>query len=138
MGDGEAPVTRRSELQKVVNLKSVATKSWVFQKSAGAASSDLRFAFIFFEMCLRIALTDHREFGEWFRVKLEGPFVPGPGLARADDLSRLRASQMGAVALAAWPPSGKLMHLSLPRWATRCGYRSLASSATGSHIRSLS
>jgi uncharacterized protein YndB with AHSA1/START domain len=23
------------------------------------------------------ALTDHREFGEWFRVKLEGPFVPG-------------------------------------------------------------
>jgi len=22
------------------------------------------------------ALTDHREFGEWFRVKLEGPFVP--------------------------------------------------------------
>jgi uncharacterized protein YndB with AHSA1/START domain len=23
------------------------------------------------------ALTDFREFGEWFRVKLEGPFVPG-------------------------------------------------------------
>jgi len=23
------------------------------------------------------ALTDHREFGGWFRVKLEGPFVPG-------------------------------------------------------------
>lgn len=23
------------------------------------------------------ALTDHREFGEWFRVKLEGPFVAG-------------------------------------------------------------
>ena len=23
------------------------------------------------------ALTDHREFGEWFRVKLEGPFKPG-------------------------------------------------------------
>jgi uncharacterized protein YndB with AHSA1/START domain len=23
------------------------------------------------------ALTDHRQFGEWFRVKLEGPFVPG-------------------------------------------------------------
>jgi uncharacterized protein YndB with AHSA1/START domain len=23
------------------------------------------------------ALTDHRECGEWFRVKLEGPFVPG-------------------------------------------------------------
>lgn len=23
------------------------------------------------------ALTDHREFGEWFRVKLESPFTPG-------------------------------------------------------------
>ena len=23
------------------------------------------------------AITDHREFGEWFRVALEGPFVPG-------------------------------------------------------------
>ena len=23
------------------------------------------------------ALTDYREFGDWFRVKLEGPFVPG-------------------------------------------------------------
>ena len=23
------------------------------------------------------ALTDHREFGEWFRVALEGPFAPG-------------------------------------------------------------
>src|SRR5438552_1746732 len=23
------------------------------------------------------ALTDHKEFGEWFRVNLEGPFVPG-------------------------------------------------------------
>jgi uncharacterized protein YndB with AHSA1/START domain len=23
------------------------------------------------------ALTDHRQFSEWFRVKLEGPFVPG-------------------------------------------------------------
>jgi len=23
------------------------------------------------------ALTDHNQFGEWFRVKLDGPFVPG-------------------------------------------------------------
>jgi uncharacterized protein YndB with AHSA1/START domain len=23
------------------------------------------------------ALTDYREFGEWFRVKMDGPFVPG-------------------------------------------------------------
>ena len=27
------------------------------------------------------ALTDHREFGEWFRVKLDGPFVAG-GISR--------------------------------------------------------
>src|SRR3979409_844202 len=25
------------------------------------------------------ALTDHEEFGTWFRVRLDGPFVPGPG-----------------------------------------------------------
>jgi len=32
------------------------------------------------------ALTDSREFGEWFRVKLEGPFVPGQaeGIERAE------------------------------------------------------
>jgi uncharacterized protein YndB with AHSA1/START domain len=23
------------------------------------------------------ALTDHHEFGKWFRVRLDGPFVPG-------------------------------------------------------------
>lgn len=27
------------------------------------------------------ALTDYREFGAWFRVKLEGPFVPGKASA---------------------------------------------------------
>lgn len=31
------------------------------------------------------ALTDYREFGEWFRVALEGPFVPG-GRARGQIL----------------------------------------------------
>ena len=41
------------------------------------------------------ALTDYREFGEWFRVKLEGPFVAGPGFAWPDHLSWLRARQMG-------------------------------------------
>ena len=43
------------------------------------------------------ALTDHDEFGTWFRVKLEGPFVPGRGLARADDVSGLRAFRWEAV-----------------------------------------
>ena len=33
------------------------------------------------------ALTDHREFGEWFRVKLESPFVPG-GVTRGPVLHR--------------------------------------------------
>jgi uncharacterized protein YndB with AHSA1/START domain len=27
------------------------------------------------------ALTDHQEFGEWFEVKLDGPFVPGKASA---------------------------------------------------------
>ena len=34
------------------------------------------------------ALTDHTEFGTWFRVKLEGPFVPG-------ELSRGRITYPG-------------------------------------------
>ena len=34
------------------------------------------------------ALTDYREFGQWFRVKLDGPFVPGQ-TARPDYLSWL-------------------------------------------------
>ena len=41
------------------------------------------------------ALTDHREFGEWFRVKIEGPFVPGELVARPHHLSGLRASEVG-------------------------------------------
>ena len=27
------------------------------------------------------ALTDHQDFGTWFRVRLDGPFVPG-GISR--------------------------------------------------------
>jgi uncharacterized protein YndB with AHSA1/START domain len=41
------------------------------------------------------ALTDHNEFGEWFRVKLDGPFAPGGGRNWPHNLSRLRARQMG-------------------------------------------
>jgi uncharacterized protein YndB with AHSA1/START domain len=29
------------------------------------------------------ALTDHREFGQWFQVRLDGPFVPGQACAGA-------------------------------------------------------
>ena len=35
------------------------------------------------------ALTDYREFGTWFRVKLDGPFVPGQNRAAR---SRIRAT----------------------------------------------
>jgi len=34
------------------------------------------------------ALTDHEEFGHWFRVRLDGPFVPGQ-VSRARHLSGL-------------------------------------------------
>ncbi len=42
------------------------------------------------------ALTDHREFGEWFRVKTGWPVRSGPGLAGPYHLSRLRARQVGS------------------------------------------
>ena len=35
------------------------------------------------------ALTDHNEFGEWFRVKLENPFVPGEVCAAAFSIRAL-------------------------------------------------
>src|SRR5664280_855655 len=41
------------------------------------------------------ALTDYREFGEWFRVKLDGPFVPGQVARGQNYPSWLRARQMG-------------------------------------------
>ncbi len=41
------------------------------------------------------ALTDYREFGEWFRVKLEGPFVPGQVSRGQDYVSWIRAPEMG-------------------------------------------
>jgi len=40
-------------------------------------------------------LTDHTEFGTWFRVRLDGPFVPGGVSRRQHHLSRLRASEVG-------------------------------------------
>ena len=43
------------------------------------------------------ALTDYREFGEWFRVQLDGPFVAGQVSRGHNSLSWLRALQMGAV-----------------------------------------
>ena len=41
------------------------------------------------------ALTDNREFGQWFKVKLESPFVPRPGLPWQHHLSRLRTRHLG-------------------------------------------
>jgi uncharacterized protein YndB with AHSA1/START domain len=39
------------------------------------------------------ALTDYREFGEWFRVRMEGPFVAGQvarGLVSGEDVGAVR------------------------------------------------
>jgi|ERR1700691_998654 hypothetical protein len=41
------------------------------------------------------ALTDYREFGDWFRVKLDGPFVAGRVSRGHNYSSWLRALQMG-------------------------------------------
>ncbi len=42
------------------------------------------------------ALTDHVEFGEWFRVKLDGPFVPGQVSQRPRHVPWLRTSEVGS------------------------------------------
>ncbi len=42
------------------------------------------------------ALTDYREFGEWFRVKLDGPFVPGTAIDRPHHLAGIRAYKVGS------------------------------------------
>ena len=36
------------------------------------------------------AVSDHREFGSWFKVALDGPFVAGREIDRQDDLPRVR------------------------------------------------
>ena len=38
------------------------------------------------------ALTDYREFGTWFRVALEGPFVPGKQYADASPIRAMSTS----------------------------------------------
>ncbi len=52
------------------------------------------------------ALTDHNEFGAWFRVNLDGPFAPGARSTRdTHHLSRLRASANGRRSPRRWSPS---------------------------------
>ena len=46
------PASTTDRIEKTIDLKAPAARVWR-------------------------ALTEHREFGEWFRVKLEGPFVTG-------------------------------------------------------------
>ena len=52
------------------------------------------------------ALTDYREFGKWFRVALEGPFVPGkvargrvthPGYEHVITLTPTEAGEFGII-----------------------------------------
>ena len=59
------------------------------------------------------ALTDHNEFGEWFRVKLDGPFVPGevstghityPGYEHLKWEARIRQMEMPRLFSFTWHP----------------------------------
>src|SRR4029078_2644096 len=59
------------------------------------------------------ALTDHREFGQWFRVKLEGPFVPGevsrgqityPGYEHINREPSVQKMEPERLFSFAWPP----------------------------------
>jgi uncharacterized protein YndB with AHSA1/START domain len=58
------------------------------------------------------ALTDHREFGEWFRVNLDGPFLPGevsrgqmtyPGYEHVRWQAIVRAMEPERLFSFAWP-----------------------------------
>src|SRR5580692_6450402 len=42
-------------------------------------------------------LTDYRELGQWFRVKLDGPFVTRSGLTGPHHLTWLCAPEMGSL-----------------------------------------
>lgn len=59
------------------------------------------------------ALTDHREFGEWFRVKLDGPFVAGavsrgrityPGYEHLPWQARVQQIEPEHLFSFSWPP----------------------------------
>ena len=52
------------------------------------------------------ALTDYREFGEWFRVKLDGPFVAGSGVARARLPILATNTSNGRPLCRKWSPNG--------------------------------
>ncbi len=57
------------------------------------------------------ALTDSREFGEWFRVKLEEPFVVGQPVRGQITLSRLRTCAMGSPGSEDGTRAALLLHL---------------------------
>lgn len=59
------------------------------------------------------ALTDHREFGDWFRVRLDGPFALGepstgwmtyPGYEHLPWLARIIAMERPRLFAYEWPP----------------------------------
>ena len=43
------------------------------------------------------AVSDHREFGTWFKVDLDWPVRRRPAIDRQDDLSRLRGISLAGV-----------------------------------------
>ena len=57
------------------------------------------------------ALTDHREFGAWFRVALEGPFVAGAAGSWPDHLAGRRAPDHDRDGAAHGARAAVLVHL---------------------------
>ena len=57
------------------------------------------------------ALTDHEEFGKWFRVRLDGPFVAGQVSRGNITLSRLRAPEVGSGGAKDGARAAVLVHL---------------------------
>lgn len=60
------------------------------------------------------ALTDHEEFGAWFRVALDGPFVPGgmstgrityPGYEHLEWQARVETMDAPSLFVFTWPPA---------------------------------
>ena len=70
------------------------------------------------------ALTDYREFGEWFRVKLDGPFAPGqvsrghithPGYEHVKWEARVQKMEPEQLFSFTWPQPKSLAKADMPQ-----------------------
>jgi uncharacterized protein YndB with AHSA1/START domain len=70
---GESPAV--APVQEAQQNGCVSPKSWLFHTQPGGCVCHIELN----APVSRVwrALTDYREFGSWFRVRLDGPFVPG-------------------------------------------------------------